>query len=54
MADLPTTNEGLEKWLIESFIVKNKMISDFRISKKFPDPLKQPLVFPAMDIPATK
>ncbi len=51
MQDLPTTDAGLEKWLIDAFVRKQKLLSDFRITHKFPDPCPQPLMYPSMNIP---
>jgi hypothetical protein len=50
MTDLPKQNAELEKWLIDAFVAKQKLISDFRITHKFPDPRPQPLSYPSMNI----
>ena len=50
MDELPKDNEGLEKWLIDAFVAKNKLLAHFRITGKFPDPCPQPLTFPPMNI----
>lgn len=50
MDQLPLTNAGLEQWLIEAFVRKQKLLADFRITHKFPDLCPQPMTFPSMDI----
>jgi lysocardiolipin and lysophospholipid acyltransferase len=51
MSQLPTGDEELEQWLTQSFVVKNEMIANFRKTSQFPNPCKQPLQFPSMNIP---
>jgi hypothetical protein len=51
MQELPTTDAGLEQWLIDAFVRKQKLLADFRITHKFPNPAPQPLTYPPMLIP---
>lgn len=50
MDDLPKEDKELEKWLINSFVEKNKMLAEFRKTGKFPDPIDIPLTYPSMNI----
>jgi len=50
MSDLPKSNAELEKWLIDAFVAKQKLISDFRHSHKFPNPYPVPQGYPSMNI----
>ncbi len=52
MRDLPTTDAGLETWLVDAFVQKNKLIAEFRVRGAFPDVCAQPLEFPTMNIAA--
>lgn len=50
LSELPKTEAELEAWLVESFVEKNRMLREFRITGKFPDPNPQPLAFPSMNV----
>lgn len=50
MDQLPKTDAELEKWLIDAFVRKQKLISDFRNTHKFPNPLPVGKDFPSMNI----
>ncbi len=50
MSELPTSDAELEKWLIQAFVKKQKLISDFRNTHKFPNPYQLPNEYPSMNI----
>lgn len=51
MDQLPKNDADLERWLIDAFVEKNKILEEFHIKKAFPNPISNELKFPSMAIP---
>ena len=51
MDELPADDAGLEAWLMDAFVLKIKLLAEFRITRKFPNPCPQQLAYPEMKFP---